>query len=490
MKWPSLHPWAALAFGLVALLGLGSPTATAAEQPNFILLITDDVSWNDLGCYGNDFVNTPHLDRMAAEGRVFDRTYLTTSSCSPTRCSLITGRYPHNTGAPELHTQLPEGQFVFPAALKKAGYYTVLSGKHHMGPKVDPAFEKISRGKGPGREGDWVEILRDRPRDRPFFFWFASSDAHRAWQMNDEAPRYDPKEVTVPPFLIDGPKTREDLAAYFHEVSRVDHHLGLIRAELERQEIVGDTYVIYLSDNGRPFPRCKTRLYDSGIKVPLVIWRPGTVAPARTASLVSTIDLAPTILELAGVEVDSRVQGVSVVPLLKDPSAVVRDYAFAEHNWHVFAAHQRAVHHGPWLYIRNAFAAKRAMCVESAPRFPAGAELWAAQEAGRLSPAQSDVFLSPRPSEELYHVERDIYQLHNIAGDAKYRQVLDHLRRALDRWSNDTGDTVPKSPTPDRQDARGKRDPNFHRGEFPGAARDATRIKHRGPVRKADLARR
>ena len=126
MKWVSLHPWAAAAFGLVALLHPGFPTARAAGQPNFILLITDDISWNDLGCYGNEFVKTPHLDRMAAEGRIFDRAYLTTSSCSPTRCSLITGRYPHNTGAPELHTELPEGQFVFPDALKKAERYRLL----------------------------------------------------------------------------------------------------------------------------------------------------------------------------------------------------------------------------------------------------------------------------------------------------------------------------------------------------------------------------
>ena len=132
-----------LALAVCALVWLeASATAnpTAADRPNFILFITDDIGWNDVGCYGSKVVKTPHLDRMATEARVFDRAYLMTSSCSPTRCSLITGRYPHNTGAPELHTRLPEGQFVFPAALKKAGYYTVLSGKHHMGPAVNPAF--------------------------------------------------------------------------------------------------------------------------------------------------------------------------------------------------------------------------------------------------------------------------------------------------------------------------------------------------------------
>lgn len=479
--------WSActLAAGTSPRVAAAPSSASAADRPSFILYITDDISWDDLGCYGSPVVKTPHLDRMATEGRVFDRAYLTTSSCSPTRCSLITGRYPHNTGAPELHTPLPGGQFVFPAALRKAGYYTVLSGKHHMGPAVNPAFDKVSGGRGPGKQGDWVRILEERPKDRPFFCWFASSDAHRGWTMNDEAPEYDPKDAVIPPYLIDGPKTRQDLAAYYHEVSRTDHHLGRLRAELERQGISRDTYVIYLSDNGRPFPRCKTRLYDSGVKTPLLICRPGTISPGRTDALASTIDLVPTILELAGVEVDERVQGVSLVPVLDDPSRSVRDYVFSEHNWHVFAAHERSVRYGPWLYIRNAFAHKRAMCVESGPRFPAGAELWAAHEAGKLSPAQTDVFLEPRPREELYHAEHDPHQLFNIAADAKYADVLAHLRRALDRWAEETGDTIPENPTPDRNAAGGQRKP---KGEFPGAASDATRIDRPGPVRRADMA--
>ena len=147
--------------------------------PNFILFITDDISWDDLGCYGSKVAKTPHLDQMAKEGMRFNNAYLSISSCSPSRCSLISGRYPHNTGAAELHTTLPADQPVFPEALQAAGYYTVLSGKHHMGKAVDRGFDKVSGGKGPGKEEDWVPILKDRPKDKPFFFWFASSDAHR-----------------------------------------------------------------------------------------------------------------------------------------------------------------------------------------------------------------------------------------------------------------------------------------------------------------------
>ena len=136
---------------------------------DFILLIADNISWSDLGCYGDRVVKTPHIDQLATDGVLFHNAYLTISSCSPSRCSIITGRYPHNTGACELHTALPDGQFMFPQHLKEAGYYTVLSGKNHMGEAVSTAFTRILRGTGPGGEADWVDLLRSRPKGQPFF---------------------------------------------------------------------------------------------------------------------------------------------------------------------------------------------------------------------------------------------------------------------------------------------------------------------------------
>jgi len=481
----SALPWRSFLALSAAMLILGTAgTALADERPNFILYITDDISAEDLGCYGNAAIRTPHLDRMAEEGRLFTRAILTTSSCSPSRCSLITGRYPHNTGAPELHTELPEGQPLFPEMLKDAGYYTVLSGKHHMGPHANPAFEHISRGAGPGKQEDWVEILRERPKDRPFFFWFASTDAHRAWQIDEVSPRYDPAEIEVPPYLVDDGDTREDLAAYYHEVSRSDRYVGLLREELERQGISGNTYFIYLSDNGRPFPRDKTRLYESGIRSPLIVHAPGRIAPGRSDALVSVnLDLGPTLLELAGVAIDPRMQGVSLVPVFESPAATVRDYAFAEQNWHVFQAHQRLVRYGDWAYIRNAWPHLQAMSVEASPRYPSGASLWQAREAGTLGEHQKDIFLVPRPAEELYRLDSDPHQLENLAGSEEHRDTLAQLRDVLDRWAEETGDTVPERPTNDRQDPLGNRRDDHERGEFPGAARGAEGISESGPIK-------
>ena len=224
----------------VTLLGLivATYSVNAAERPNFILFLADDISQEDVACYGHPTIQTPNIDNLAAHGLRFDNAYLTISSCSPSRCSIISGRYPHNTGDAELHTELPEGMVLFPKLLQAAGYYTALSGKHHMGNWASTAFNKVSKGKGPGKEEDWVDILKTRPQDKPFFFWFASTDAHRSWTINDDAPKYTPDAVVVPPYLVDGPKTREDLTGYYHEVSRFDFFVG---------RVAGQTHLKFMS---------------------------------------------------------------------------------------------------------------------------------------------------------------------------------------------------------------------------------------------------
>ena len=456
---------------------------TTTARPNLILIFADDVSWNDLGCYGHPKIRTPHLDRLAKEGLRFENAYLTTSSCSPSRCSVITSRYPHNTGAPELHTDLPEGQVLFPQLLRDAGYYTVISGKQHMGKYALTGFDLVSKGKGPGREADWVPILKKRPKDKPFFCWFASVDAHRAWQASKEYQPHQPAEVVVPPYLIDAPETRRDLAQYYDEISRIDFFTGKILDELEAQGIADNTLLLFFADNGRPFPRCKTRLYDSGIKTPMLVRWPAAVKSGTvTKSLVSSIDIGPTLLELAGVTLDPRIQGVSFQKLLKHPDTKVRDYAFAEHNWHVFKAHERMVRTGDWLYIRNAWPEQRNLCVESM-KFPSGEVLWQRFQAGKLNEFQQDVFLKPRPAEELYLVSKDPNQFRNLAAKPKYAMELSRLRKVLDQWTEETGDTVPKNPTLDRnQRPGGPVPPEFKHREMPGDAKQAQAINAPGPI--------
>ena len=140
-------------------------------RPNFVIIIGDDISWNDLGCYGNPAVKSPNIDQLAVEGIKYTNTFLTASSCSPSRCSIIAGRYPHNTGAAELHTPLPAGMPTLPGELKKSGYYTASAGKWHLGENTKVDFDLVvENGNGAGGEDQWIRVLKERPKKAAIFY--------------------------------------------------------------------------------------------------------------------------------------------------------------------------------------------------------------------------------------------------------------------------------------------------------------------------------
>jgi arylsulfatase A-like enzyme len=490
---------------LAALLFLAALTR-AADRPHVLFIIADDVSWDDLGCYGNPAARTPHIDRLAGQGIRFTNAFLTASSCSPSRNSFSTGRYPHNNGAAsELHRPVAAHLVRYPALLRQQGYYSVLSGKNHM-PQDKPAagepeppapFDVIDDGQVPGNHGGhgrWVEHLRHRPKDRPFFGWFAALDAHRAWDGDAEwdaaayGPKHDPARVRVPPFLVDDAATRDDLASHANEVTRFDHFVGRVVAELERQGMLQNTLLFVTADNGRPFPRAKTRLHDSGMKAPFVAhWPAGIRQPGTPrAGLLSAIDVGPTVLAAAGARVPESFQGVSLLPLFADPAASVRRFAFSEHNWHDYAANARAVRDGEYLYILNLDPAQAWQGPADSVRSPSFASLLAAESARRLTPAQQEVLLAPRPREELYRTADDPDQLNNLAGDARHAAALNRLRAIMARWRDETADSQPADPSRDGFDRRKgtkllpARDTSYHRTPA-GADRQAHRVNRPGP---------
>jgi arylsulfatase len=382
---------------------------------------------------------------------------------------------------------LPEGQPLFPLKLKQAGYYTVAAGKWHMGSYPKAAFTLRLSGKGPGKEEDWVSCLRERPLDKPFFMWFASTDAHRRWNPDEHAKPHEPRDAVIPPYMADRPGTRKDLASYYDEVQRLDRYVGLVVQELKRQGVLDSTVVIFMADNGRPFPRCKTWLYDSGVKTPLVVHWPKGIekSGAVSHSLVSVIDIAPTILEWAGVQAPASMQGVSFAPVLKDTNRQVRQYAFAEHNWHDQTAHERLVRWRNYVYIRNA-RPELDNLVAAHWNEPSYSDLFALRQQGKLTDAQADVFRAPRPAEALFDVSNDYHQLNNIAADPNHGEALEHLRKRMDEWQKQTGDTVPDNLTQDRFDRKtGERlfkslRPS-KRGTIPGSERNARNINDSGP---------
>jgi len=457
-------------------------------QPNIVFIIADDISWNDFGCYGNEDVMTPNIDRLAAEGLKFNNVFLTASSCSPSRTSIISGRYPHNTGAAELHTPLPAHLTVFPEELKDAGYFTAASGKWHMGEAAKRAFDTLTiTNFGPGGEKHWLNMLRERPAGKPFFLWLASIDAHRGWSADTIPNPHDPSTLEVPVGTADMPATKKDLASYYNEVKRFDRYVGLVHDELERQGVASNTLVIVCADNGRPFPRAKTRVIDAGMKTPFIAWWPdGIDQPgSEVDALVSIIDLAPTLTSLAGLEPDKYFQGRSFENLFSEPDATFRNYVFSEHNWHDYEAYERMVRSKDYLYIYNGRPQLANQGPADAVTSPSMMDILGQVEKGGLDEAMMDVIRVPRPPRELYLVKEDPYQLENVAEVPAYKGIMDEMEDVLARWQEATADTEPEVITKDwyLREARKYIQTEQHgiRGEMPGAALGADTVTADGP---------
>lgn len=438
----------------VALLSSG--WAYAAGPPNVVVMIADDMGCSDCSAYGHPTIHTPHIDEIAANGLRFDAAILTCSSCSPSRCSILTGRYPSATGARELHMPLPADKTLLTTPLRRAGYWTVSSGKWHLGPHVQDQFDLvITDGIGASGSERWIEALRARPEGEPFFAWLAAIDPHRGYQPGAFDPPHKESDSRVPPYLPDTPEVRADLALYYDEIARFDANVGKVVAELEKQGIADQTMVVIMSDNGRPFPRSKTTVYDSGVRTPLIVRLPGVTARgAVSRSLVSSIDLAPTILEVAGIPIEPTFQGTSFAEVLHDPAQTTRTHAFSEHNWHDYRACERSVRTDRYRYIRNLLPELPGTPPADAVRSPTYRVMLQLDAAGKLPSEAAGPLQAPRPAEELYNLQSDPHEMNNLADDPQAASVLAEMRSALDRWQEKIEDPGVRGASDDRFDRR------------------------------------
>lgn len=457
------------------------------NKPNVIIFIADDVTFDDLGCYGNKQVQTPNIDKLAAAGIRFSNFYLTASSCSPSRNSIITGRYPHNAGAAELHTQPPLEMVSFPEILKNNGYYTVSSGKFHLGEYARRGFDVIhEKGNevGNGGEEKWMAAITERPKDKPFFMWFAAFDAHRDWGENSFSGTHKPEELTPPFYLADDMKTKTDLAAYYDEIKRFDHHIGQIVSELKLQNVLDNTLIVVMADNGRPFPHSKTRVNDRGMKTPFVVHWPKKIRkPAISKSLISAVDIAPTILDMAGIEAPEQFQGKSFSKIMAKPGTEFRNFIFAEHNWHDFEAHERMVRDKKYMYILNSRPFFPQLGPADAIGSPSYEELVELKKKGQITEIQADIFVNPRPQEEFYDLNADPFQFNNLASNAEFANEMERLRKVLQNWMNETGDNIPENLTEDwylMQPGYIKTESHGIRGEMPGQKTNAVKNNNKG----------
>ena len=430
---------AALATAALVAGGRGLTAPRKPARPNVLIFIADDAGARHFGCYGNRAIRTPRIDRLAAEGLACDKAMLTTSQCSPSRISILTGKYPHATGAEDLHMPMPAAHTTVPGYLRKAGYFTGHMGKAHEGPDSDRQFDWYDKGL------DQFETFMSLARGKPFFLWVAFHDPHRPFDADALAARHDPVSVDIPPYMADTAETREDLARYYDEIGRMDGIVGKILDALDAHGLREDTLVIFLSDNGAPFPREKGTVYDAGVRTPLLFRWPGVVAGgARSDGLMSVIDLAPTILEVAGLAVPGDMQGESIAAGLADPRRLRRDTAFSERNWHDCDEHIRSVRTERYRLVHNAYIALPFGSPADVSMSPSWRALYGLAQAGRLTETQRLLFQAPRPEIEFYDCVADPFETENLAPRPEFQEPIAAHFSLLQAWRKTTRDFPPE----------------------------------------------
>jgi len=432
------------------------------ERPNILWLSCEDIS-PDLGCYGDEYSVSPNIDKLATQGVRYDNVYSHSGVCAPTRSGIITGMYPTTIGTHHMRCQGVPPAYVkcFPEYLRAQGYYCTNNSKtDYQFAAPATAWDQSSR------TAHW----RNRFADQPFFAVFNYTTSHesqirnRSKKMLDRIAnlgdkKHDPAKAKLPPYYPDTLIVRKDWAQYYDIITLMDQQVGAALRELEDAGLADDTIVWFWGDHGRGLPRAKRWIYDSGLRIPLLIrvpekWRklvlPGNPNALKPGSvnddLVAFIDFAPTMLSLAGVKIPSHIQGQA---FLGPQKAKPRDYIYAARD-RMDEAYDliRAVRDKRYKYIRNyMWHVTRAQDIEYMNQMPTMQEMRRLNAQGKLKGPQLQYFEPTKPVEELYDCQNDPHEVNNLAGKKKYRKILERMRKAHEQWVIDTGDIglIPES---------------------------------------------
>tara|TARA_R110002094_G_scaffold54390_3_gene65597 strand:+ start:434 stop:2110 length:1677 start_codon:yes stop_codon:yes gene_type:complete len=453
---------------LAIVLLLWAPYAASLERPNILLLMAEDMSAR-VGAFGDPVAVTPTLDRLADEGVRYPNTFTTAGVCAPSRAAHIMGVHQNRFGGQHMrasssHWPLkyqvvpPPEMKAYPELLRRAGYYTFVTQK------LDYQVSGTSLGSGPFSVWDdetWAQFpWQEAPDGVPFYGFMTFMETHESgmfprWVWPNSIPHLvmqgmhiylnwgvddvvAPQDVAVPPYLPDTGPVRRDIARHYNNIYTMDRRVGEVLARLEADGLADDTIVIWTTDHGDGLPRAKRELFDSGIKVPLIIRWPEKYRPADVAAgsvderLVSFVDIAPTLLNLAGVEAPAYLEGSVFAGTM--PSAP-RQYIFAARDrLDDQIDRQRSVRDQRYKYILNYYpGTPGAAHLDFRDNLGSMAELWALHDAGELNAAQARWF-EPRPPEELYDTQADPDELVNLAQRLDHARVLQRLRAALQDW--------------------------------------------------------
>src|SRR5262245_32268682 len=445
----------------------GERALGAADRPNILWLIAEDFGPH-LGCYGEKHVATPNLDALAAGGVRYTNFFTTAPVCSPSRSAFMTGMYQTTIGAHNHRSHrddgyvLPDGVRVLTDWMRDAGYFTANVRE------MPESFGFSGAGKT-----DWNFTYEGRPFDsdrwsdlktrQPFLAQVNFQETHRTFHAPSHA---DPAKVVIPPYYPDHPITREDWAQYLDAATELDRKIGLILKQLDADGLAASTIVIFTSDHGQAHVRAKQFCYDSGLRAPLIIrwpknfpapqnFKPGTVDDR----LLMSIDLAPTLLDVAGAAKPAKMQGDI---FLGQRAAQPREYVFgARDRCDETVFRFRTVRTDRYRYIHN-FTPDRPFLQKNDYKersYPVWNLLKELDAEGKLTPLQKFLTAPSMPPEELYDIVADPYETRNLAGSPEHQATLVELRGAVDRWIVDSNDQGKELEPPELAAAEGRTKP-------------------------------
>ena len=443
--------------------------AQAAERPNILWFVVDDMSAN-FSCYGEKVIKTPHVDQLAREGLRFTRAYATSPVCSTFRSALITGMYQttigshhHRSGRGEHRIQLPEGVRPIPEIFQEAGYFTCNGSGL---PGIDQTTQALRKGRKPAGKTDynfdWNPKMYDshdwagRKTGQPFFMQVqlhggklrGASEAHykrfdaQVKKLFGET--LEPSKVTLPPYYPRDPVLLKDWSTYLDSVRVTDHHVGLVMKRLREEGLLENTLVVFFTDHGISHARGKQFLYDEGTHIPLVLRGPGIPKGEVRKDLVEHIDIAAFSLSAAGIPIPKAMQGKNILSSCHQPKEAVFG---ARDRCGEAAGRIRSVRSGDYLYIRNFYPQRPHLMPSNYKDSKLILQrLRQLRSEGKLSKLSKELlFAKERPSEELYLYGEDPWQVKNLAEDPSHSAALKKHRQLLDQWIETTNDPGPET---------------------------------------------
>ena len=455
-----------LRIALLTLL-LCPSVCLGADRPNILLITADDLG-PQLSCYGDPIAKTPNIDLLAQQSVQYETAYVAQASCSPSRSTMFTGLYPHGNGhyglananvGFQVHAELLDD--LLPNVLKRAGYRTGIIGKLHVNPEKQFQFD-MRQGSGFGnrqvkQQVQYAKQFVSQSSDQPWFLMFNVFDPHVARNRKPgggQGPQYFPDQVNglpetvltakdVPAWpwqQIDDPKQLTKVAGYYNCVHRIDAAIGMLTEVLHDTNQWDNTLIIFLGDHGPPFARGKTSCYEAGLRVPFLARWPGVSQPHVSKRLVSSIDIYPTILDAAGIDLPAALHGRSLRPVLTETDAADwRDTLVAEFHYHGASPFfpRRAITDGQFKLIHNVRAGK---LTASASVDGDQASMFAKKLPADHPARQAMERLENPPEWELYDLSSDPIEFVNLADDPAYAAQLQRLKQALAAWQKQTAD--------------------------------------------------